>query len=311
MKRYWMLLFWLIAGSASAQLQVQNARWQVIGGGAWCDAGRQLAEACNGKNYCQIYVDPRYLCGGDPAVGRAKTLNVNYTCAGRAQPTLAFADGSQAVLRCGGNNGGWNPPPPTQASGDEHGKLQIYEARWEVLGGGAHCDATAQLIRACDGTAFCQMFVDPRYLCNGDPAPGQEKRLDIRYACNGERQAPVGFNDFSEVVLRCHHGGGGNHSGGNLPPNGYPPVSNSGGLQVRSARWEQVGGGGWCDAAAQMREACDGRRHCRVPVDPQHLCNGDPAPGQLKSLDVRYSCNGRNRDPISFPDFANAILTCE
>lgn len=316
MKRFWMLLFWLVAGAASAQLQVQSAHWQVIGGGPWCDAGRQMAEACNGKSYCQIYVDPRYLCGGDPAVGRAKTLNVSYTCAGRSQPVLAFADGSQAVLRC---NGGvvanpapgpvWNPPAPSQANG-ERGKLQVFEARWEVIGGGAHCDATRQLISACDGKAFCQTFVDPRYLCGGDPAPGQEKRLEIRYACNGERQAPVAFNDFSEAVLRCRGNGNSGGGAGNQPPVYQPPVSRSG-VSVHSARWEAVGGGGWCDATRQLVEACNGRGYCQVQVDPRNLCNGDPAPGRNKSLLINYSCNGKQQTPIAYPDFAQAVLRCD
>ncbi len=331
MKRFWMLLFWLVAGAASAQLQVQSAYWQVIGGGPWCDAGRQMAEACNGKSYCQMYVDPRYLCGGDPAVGRAKTLNVTYTCAGRAQPVLAFPDGAQAVLKCNGgvvanppppSNSGWIPPAPSKPSGNDRGKLQVFSARWEVIGGGAHCDATDQLIRACDGKSFCQMFVDPRYLCNGDPAPGQEKRLEIRYACNGERQSPVGFNDFSEAVLRCRGKRDGSYAGDvvvnpsvNQPsvnqPSVYQPPFSRSGVSVHSARWEAVGGGGWCDATRQMVEACNGRGYCQVQVDPRNLCNGDPAPGRNKSLLINYSCNGKQQSPIAYPDFAQAVLRCD
>jgi hypothetical protein len=334
MKRFWMLLFWLVAASASAQLQVQSARWEVIGGGPWCDAGRQMADLCNGRRACQVYVDPRYLCGGDPAVGRAKTLNVTYTCNGRTQPTLAFADLSQASLRCdasnvnanpnnngnhngnnngnngnhnGHNGGNWNPPPPSVATGNERGKLQIYEARWEVIGGGAHCDATAQMVRACDGKSFCQMFVDPRYLCNGDPAPGQEKRLEIRYACDGERQQPVGFNDFSEAVLRCRRGAVGGPVTG---PIYQPPVSRTG-LSVHSARWEEVGGGSGCDATRQMVDLCNGRGACQVRVDPRYLCNGDPAPGRNKSLNISYSCNGRQQAQIAYPDFSQAALRCD
>lgn len=320
MKRFWMLLFWLAAGAASAQLQVQSAYWQVIGGGAWCDAGRQMAEACNGKSYCQMYVDPRYLCGGDPAVGRAKTLNVTYTCAGRAQPVLAFPDGAQAVLKCNSGvvnppppgNSGWVPPAPSKPNGSDRGKLQVFSARWEVIGGGASCDATDQLIRACDGKSFCQMFVHPRYLCRGDPAPNQEKRLEIRYACNGERQAPVAFNDFAEAVLRCrgHHDGG--YAGGVVvTPPGHQPGGLYSGVVVHSARWEVIGGGPWCDATQQMVEACNGQSYCQVPVDANNLCNGDPAVGRKKNLLINYSCNGKRQTPIAYPDFAQAVVRCD
>jgi hypothetical protein len=306
MKRIWtilMALLLLAASSAWAQIQVESARWQVIGGSRGCDAKRQLTDLCNGRTQCQVAVDPRFLCGGDPAPGRLKSLNVEYTCFGRPQPVLAFRDGTQAVLRCEANNQGsdiYQPQPPTgRDRRNESGKLQIFAARWEVIGGGASCDATADLVNTCDGKRFCQLLVDPRYLCNGDPAPGQEKRLDIRYACDGERQPPVAFKDFSEVRLRC-----GKRDGNNNPP--LVAV-----VSVQSARWEAIGGGGFCDATRDMANACNGRSFCQLKVDPRNLCNGDPAPGRNKSLLIVYSCDGRQQTPIAYPDFAQAILRCD
>ena len=347
MKRCWILLFWLFASTASAQLQIQSAHWQVIGGGPWCDAGRQVAEVCNGKNYCQIYVDPRYLCGGDPAVGRAKTLNVTYTCAGREQPVRAFPDGAQAVLKC--NSGAiTNPPPPVIAapvppppvypanpgnygnSGNSgnygthgsNGRLQVFSARWAVIGGGASCDATDQLARACNGKSFCRTMVDAQHLCDGDPALNQKKRLEIRYACNGERQLSASFTDFSEAVLRCGDARDNGYAGGvivtpsdNHVPDYRPPVVQGpeyrSGVTVHSARWEAVGGGGWCDATRQMVNACNGKNYCQVPVDARYLCKGDPARGRNKSLLITYSCHGKLQAPIAYPDFAQAVLRCD
>jgi hypothetical protein len=297
MKRNWMvLLLSLAASTASAQLQIQSARWQVIGGQRGCDALQQMAQACNGKSYCQVTVDPRYICGADPAPGRVKTLNVGYTCYGRQQPILAFADGAKAALRC-----------EQEGRRDDHDRLQIYSARWEVIGGGPACDATRQLIDACDGKSHCEMLVDPRYLCHGDPAPGQLKQLDVRYGCNGERQPPRAFPDFSEVDLRC-----GRHWPGNpAPVINLPPVSPRVNLHINSARWEAVGGGGWCDATAQVAQACDGKKNCQLPVDERYVCGKDPAPGRNKNLVIGYACNGQQQTPVAYPDFATAALRCD
>lgn len=310
-------LAWLVAGPVLAQIQIQNARWQMLEGNRGCDAGAQMAEACNGRHFCKVPVDPRYLCAGDPAPGRLKSLNISYSCAGRAQPIVSFRDGTDAVVRCeGGYQGNGGPVAGNVGNGgnagnhaggwnDAHDKLQVFEARWEVIGGGANCDATAQLIRACDGKAHCQIFVDPRYLCHGDPAPGQQKRLEIRYACNGERQTPRAFNDFSEASLHC-----GKRTPA-PPPLVYQPQGDSQrNMHIHSARWEVAGGGDWCDARPQLSNACNGRNFCDVPVDPRYLCGGDPAPGRNKNLTISYSCDGRMQQPIAYPDFAKAVLRC-
>jgi hypothetical protein len=328
-----MACLWLVAsgltGSALAQLQVQSARWQVINGNAGCDALRQVADACNGRSFCQIYVDPRYLCGGDPAPGRLKSLNVGYSCYGRQQPTLAFPDGSQALLRCDNNSSGGIPGgtpggssnggnPGGNVSHNPRAKLQVFSARWDAIDGSGGCDATAQLTRACDGKSHCSIFVDPRYLCHGDPTPGEKKRLDIRYACDGERRPAAVFEDFQEARLHCAREWPGGVSTGNPPPVvNPPPVINpppgnyARNLHINSARWEAVDGAGWCDALPQMSASCNGKAFCQVYVDPRYLCNGDPAPGHNKSLRVSYQCNGKQQTPIAWPDFAQALLRCD
>ena len=65
---------------------------------ASCDATAAMAAACDGKTFCQVYVDPRYLCP-DPAYGQYKSLIVTNSCEGKSE-TLSFPDTAQAVLRC-------------------------------------------------------------------------------------------------------------------------------------------------------------------------------------------------------------------
>lgn len=301
-------------------LQIRSARWEVIGGGQACDALPQISAACNGQEACQVYVDPRYVCGVDPAFGKQKRLDIQYSCNGQPQTPLGFVDGSLALLRCDGRSQapGTNHysqsnvaqtypvrptvemPPPVHHGHNQH--LQILAARWEVIGGGPWCDAAPQLSRSCNGRNYCQIPVDPSNLCNGDPAVGRLKRVDVKYSCNGVVQPVLGFQDGSTISLRCGDG----HAVNPAPVRGGAQH-----LQITSARWEVNGGGAWCDATPQMAGSCNGRQFCQVPVDPRNLCNGDPAPGKYKTLEVRYTCNGRPQSTMGFPDGSQAVLRCE
>lgn len=74
-----------------------NTSGQFIG--AFCDATPNMAAACNGKEFCQLYVDPRYMCP-DPAPGKPKSVIVEYRCDGKLQQALSFPETAQALLRC-------------------------------------------------------------------------------------------------------------------------------------------------------------------------------------------------------------------
>jgi len=94
----------LSAGAEGADtIHIQKATYGVLSANgavtnASCDATTAMAAACNGKTFCQVYVDPRYLCP-DPANGQYKSLVVVNSCEGKSE-TLSFPDTAQAVLRC-------------------------------------------------------------------------------------------------------------------------------------------------------------------------------------------------------------------
>ena len=96
----------LLSVPACAQqgVHVSKATYGVINSngvfiGAYCDATPNMAAACNGKEFCQVYVDPWYTCA-DPARGVEKSLIVEYSCNGQPQEKLSFPDTAQALLRC-------------------------------------------------------------------------------------------------------------------------------------------------------------------------------------------------------------------
>lgn len=205
MKICWMMsvvIVLLLCNSVHAQLQVSSAWYGIVNSGGSvaaprCDAKPNVAAVCDGKEFCQIYIDPRYLCP-DPAYDRQKSLDVNYTCNGKQQQVLSFPDTAQLVLRCTRQS-----RPSTNAVSKQ---LQITSARYGLVGAGGRvtsqsCDAKHNMSAACDGKTFCQVYVDPRYLCP-DPAYGRQKSLDVDYTCNG-RSASLSFPDTAQAVIRC------------------------------------------------------------------------------------------------------------
>lgn len=91
----------LAATSVQAEIHINSAKWGVAGEDGrvadGCDATEKMAKACDGKVFCQVYVDNRYLCGNPTA--KWKVLEVAYTCGG-AEELLSFPETAQALLRC-------------------------------------------------------------------------------------------------------------------------------------------------------------------------------------------------------------------
>ncbi len=285
---------WSVSLPALAQLVVHSARWEVMAGsGENCDATPQVARVCNGQRNCQVPVQAQNLCGGDPAYGKLKVLDIHYSCNGQRQQSVGFPDGAMAALRCDNN-----PRQP---------QLQIRSARWEVIGGGPSCDAIKQVGRGCNGKDQCTVLVDARYVCGFDPAYGSLKQLVVNYSCNnGRSYSAAAYPDGSLAQIGCRP----EHIQQPRQSVEFPPQHGRAQLQVLEARWEAIGGGGWCDATRQMAAQCDGKHECDVPVAVNYLCNGDPAYGKQKRLDVRFACNGVQQPVLGFVEGSTAQLRC-
>jgi hypothetical protein len=195
----------------------------------------------------------------------------------------------------------------TAAATSAWAQLEITSAHWKEIGGRRGCDATEQLIEACNGKQFCRMDVNRRNFCNYDPAKGRVKSLTIGYSCYGLPQPGLTFTEGTQATLRCeprqyngqHNGWDGRQHGGRDR------------LEIHSARWEVVANRRiGCDATRQVAAACDGKSGCKMRVDPGRLCNGDPAPNIVKQLRVHYSCNGDRQSPASALDFSDLRLQC-
>lgn len=288
-----------LANPALAQLHVNHARWGVAGAngrmdGPSCDARAQLARVCEGKEACQLPASNRSLCG-DPAQGRVKKLEVSYACDGEDQIEV-FAESSTVSLRC--DHSGRDDRPRRREA------MRVQSAIWGVMGAsgrvdGPRCDASRELARACNGERACEIPVDNRALC-GDPAPEREKTLEISYSCGGDSQT-LSFPEASTADLRCE-----------MLDEPFRRGRGDG-LNISSARWGRASEHGRarepaCNASAALANACNGKSQCQVSAYNRYLC-GDPVPGEVKVLEVSYSC-GRRQETLSFPETTQAVLRC-
>lgn len=145
--------------AGEGNLRINKAIYGVAGNGPSCDATPSLRRQCDGRDGCQVYVDPRYLCP-DPARGREKNVTVNFTCNGRSE-TQSFPDGAQLALRCpntGGSAGSTvrpgNPPTTTGNSGGGTppavGHVPSIAGHWIVSSG----NSVGDLVFSVSGSQF-------------------------------------------------------------------------------------------------------------------------------------------------------------
>lgn len=83
------------------------------------------------------------------------------------------------------------------ASAGAQAALEIKGAMWGQKGG-ATCDATPALSRACNGKEYCQVYADNSTLCHSDFRGWKE--VSITYTCDG-RQDVVTFAEGSQIAL--------------------------------------------------------------------------------------------------------------
>ncbi len=146
-----------IAGQGN--LRVNKATYGVLGSGPSCDATASLRQQCDGRDGCQVAVDPRYLCP-DPALRREKSVVVNYSCNGKTE-TLSFPDGAQLALRCASTGGGGGstarPGTSTTTPGNigggtppSAGQIPSIAGRWVVSSG----NSVGDLVFSVSGNQF-------------------------------------------------------------------------------------------------------------------------------------------------------------
>ncbi|MEO6120470.1 MAG: DUF3395 domain-containing protein [Terriglobales bacterium] len=107
----------------------------------------------------------------------------------------------------------------------------------------------------------------------GDPAPGQAKRLTVQYSVNGQRNEIV-VNDGDTLRLNSSNF----------------PNSQQGNLQIDRATY----GSGYrtTDVTSRLSSQIRGGQ-LNLPVNSNSM-GSDPAPGQPKSVTVRYTVNGQS-----------------
>ncbi len=263
-----LLLFCIFLASAWAQ-QFQVLKAEYGADQNWTDVTAQIQNLVRG-NGVEFTVDGQTL--GDPLPGVQKTLRVRYSFRNRVR-TENFKDldfvrlGNPGGGNSGGNSGGIFPPSPGSGRG-----LQIESARYGV--GNRWSDVTTLLNNAIQNDALRLQVTNATM--GGDPAPANEKVLEVRYRYQGSSQsATIRENQTLEL-------GGGNTGGGN-----------GGGqaLRIISARY---GDGFRTTDVTQFLNNNISNNSLRIQVNTGSM-GGDPAPGVSKSLQVQYEVNGARR----------------
>lgn len=118
MVRQWvagvMLSLFIVAFADAQAIHIVSGQYGVKGGST-CDATSALAQQCEGKQYCKVYVDDRQLCS-HPFQGY-KHASVKWTCNGQSQPEMGVPQTGFVELRCVSvDKGGGNPKPPVPGS---------------------------------------------------------------------------------------------------------------------------------------------------------------------------------------------------
>jgi hypothetical protein len=173
--------------------------------GRYCNAERRISRECNGRRDCEIEVDNR-LCG-DPATGVVKELRLNFGCEGRrsqGQDAVRAREGQRVRLSCErgrANAQVFGRPAPGPEFGQRPGDgrdIRVLSARYGSRRGA--CNAAPAVAQKCNGRDRCRIEAD-NSLC-GDPAYGEQKQLEITYACGRGQRNAVG-REGARIELHC------------------------------------------------------------------------------------------------------------
>ncbi|MDK2956349.1 MAG: hypothetical protein PWQ57_1845 [Desulfovibrionales bacterium] len=97
-----------------------------------------------------------------------------------------------------------SPALPVLAQSNTKAVIEIHRAIYGSLEDASQrrsfCDASAHVQRICQGVRRCRLKVDDK-MC-GDPAPSQNKYLDVEYSC-GAGHRILRVNKGGVLILEC------------------------------------------------------------------------------------------------------------
>jgi hypothetical protein len=198
--------------------------------------------------------------GGDPAPGREKELIVTYEYRWR-RDQARVREGDTLNL---GRAGGW---------GEGHGNLRILSATYGVSGSYRNVEGILRRMAFNDGLTI---LVNNETM-GGDPVPGREKELIVRYELGGD-QNETRVREGDTLNLGVGEGSGGWNQYGDL--------------RIVSA--EYGGSGRYRDVAARLRGMMQNGR-LKVKVTNDNM-GGDPAVDIDKKLRVIYDYRGDRQE---------------
>ncbi len=215
---------------------------------------------------------------GDPYPGRPKELFVRYLENGRERTTRVSENEWLNIGRSGGDhsNGGW----PGSNWPDSDRGLEIVQA--DYGSGGRYSNVTSIVQRHVRGNSI-SLEVNNDTM-GGDPRPHHPKELRVKYRSKNKIH--------QETIREVYWFTVGAGSGGSWqrPPARPPerPIYDDD-LEIISARYGAHGR--YWDVTDRVRRAARGGA-VSLRVD-NNTMGGDPAPHQVKELQVKYRSRGR------------------
>jgi hypothetical protein len=250
------------AGAGSGRLTIDGAQYGVYG--RYSDVTARLNSQIQGDQL-NLQVTNETM-GGDPAVGRDKTLRAQYTYNGQ-QGEMVVKEGD--YLRLPGGNATTYPG----------GNATTYQSNLQILradygAGNRFSDVTARLNSQIQGDQLNLQVTN--YTMGGDPAVGKDKTLRIQYVYNGQ-QGQMVVNEGNYLRL----------------PGGSATTYQSS-LQILRA--DYGAGNRFSDVTARLNSQIQGDQ-LNLQVT-NYTMGGDPAVGQDKTLRLQYTYNGQQGEMV-------------
>jgi hypothetical protein len=275
MKRFSSVLLLLFVALLSlltlrAQSRAEILRAEYGAGNRWVDVTPRVRSMFRGNN-ATLRADNDTL-GGDPVPGVAKVLRLVVRDGNGRIQQMEFREGQNVTLR------GYN------SANDVRG-LRILGAQYGV--GNRMMDVTNRLSTQIRGDRLSLQVMNQTM--GGDPARGQGKALTVWYTFNGRSEQTV-VNENGYLNLPGETAYNGDPRDRANRDNRY----NGGALQITRAQYGV--GNRMMDVTNRLNTQIQGDR-LSLQVMNQTM-GGDPASGQIKTLTVWYTFNGRSEQAV-------------